>query len=101
MGLYMHAPMGNGNSGPRVFHGRQFTHLMADSEQELRAYAVSIGMRERWIQKAGTRQAHFDLTGRFLAKAQADPQVEKVSFRAFVERYTGRKWPAAGVGAGR
>lgn len=74
----------------RVFKpGKPFTHLMADTEEELRAYAVSIGLKLSWIQHPGTNRVHFDVTGINLKKLLADPRVEKLDRDAWVKR----AWP--------
>lgn len=51
----------------RVRNGTGFvtgtwSHLMADTTEELVAFAKRIGMNPRWIQKAGTPIEHFDVT---------------------------------------
>lgn len=40
----------------------QWCHLIADTPEELRAFARRIGMRPEWLQHAGTPREHFDLT---------------------------------------
>lgn len=40
----------------------RWSHLMADSTEELVAFALRLGMRREWIQKPGTAMEHFDLT---------------------------------------
>lgn len=37
-------------------------HMIADSTEELLAMADAIGVARRWIQKAGTRWEHFDIS---------------------------------------
>lgn len=64
----------------RVFKpGRPFTHLCADTDQELTEYAVSIGMKAAWIQHPGTSRAHFDVTGKFLEKVMSDDRCVKMT----------------------
>ena len=78
----------------RVFKpGRMFSHLMADSEEELRAYARSIKLPMTWIQYPGTPQVHFDVTGRILQRIMADDRVPKMSQVDWVEWYKGRLNP--------
>lgn len=36
-------------------------HMIADSTEELFAMADKIGVKRKWIQKAGTRFEHFDI----------------------------------------
>lgn len=59
-------------TAPRCFLGQKHSHLMADTEDELKAYAKKLGMRPSWIQKVGTPYVHFDLTRGFLEKALRD-----------------------------
>lgn len=39
-----------------------WSHLMADTSEELVAFARTLGLNTRWIQKAGTPLEHFDVT---------------------------------------
>lgn len=43
-------------------NGGQWSHMIADTEQELVAFALKIGLRREWIQHSGTPRVHFDLT---------------------------------------
>lgn len=65
-------------TAPRCFKGRQSIHLMADTEEELIAYAVSIGMKREWLQHRGRVTAHFDVTGSRLHRVLSDPRVTKM-----------------------
>jgi hypothetical protein len=56
--------------GGRVVRGR-WSHLFADTEDELRAFATKIGLKETWIQHPGQPHAHFDVTGRMRQRAIA------------------------------
>ena len=40
----------------------RWSHMIADSEEELVRFAISIGLKKEWLQHAGTPRAHFDLT---------------------------------------
>lgn len=40
----------------------KWSHLMADTTEELIAFAKSIGLKESWIQYPGTWKEHFDVT---------------------------------------
>jgi Protein of unknown function (DUF4031) len=63
----------NHPTAPRCFKGRMHSHLMADTEQELREYARKLGLSMSWIQHPGNPvYVHFDLTGRFLERALKD-----------------------------
>jgi tetratricopeptide (TPR) repeat protein len=47
----------NGNRTVRA----RWSHLMADTHDELMAAARELGLKPEWIQDAGTRREHFDL----------------------------------------
>lgn len=42
-------------------HGTRWCHLVADTHEELEAFARRIELKPEWIQKAGTRHEHYDL----------------------------------------
>jgi hypothetical protein len=86
MAVYMDTPVRNDETGPKCFHNREFSHLSADTETELRVYAKSIAMPVRWIQDPGQPSFHFDVTGQWLKYCLADPTVEKIDKREFVNR---------------
>ena len=54
--------------GGRVVRGR-WSHLFADTETELRAFAQRIGLSQAWIQHPGQPHVHFDVTGRMRQRA--------------------------------
>lgn len=43
-------------------HTSKWCHLMADSSDELHAFAAGIGLRRAWVQAAGTAREHYDVT---------------------------------------
>lgn len=43
-------------------HSSRWSHLTADSHEELLEFAVKLGLRPSWIQYPGTFKEHFDLT---------------------------------------
>lgn len=47
----------------RVGNGRPaiWSHLMADTHEELIAFALKLGLSPAWIQHAGTHREHFDV----------------------------------------
>ena len=47
----------------------RWSHLFADSTEELLAFGARLGMRPEWLQKPGTRREHFDLTENKRAEA--------------------------------
>lgn len=64
------------------------THLVADTLDELHAFAVKIGLRREWFQGDG-RLPHYDLNpGRFHAAVRAGVTV--IERREFAERFLGR-----------
>ena len=86
MAVYMDAPARNDKTGPKCFHDRDFSHLSADTEAELLAYAKSITMPVRWIQDPGKPSFHFDVTGQWLKYCLNDPKVQQIDKREFVNR---------------
>jgi hypothetical protein len=53
-----------------VVRGR-WSHLFADTEDGLRAFAATIGLKQGWIQHPGQPPAHFDVTARMRRRALA------------------------------
>lgn len=49
---------------PAQLQGRpaKWSHLFADTTAELLAFARALGLREEWLQHAGTHREHFDVT---------------------------------------
>lgn len=41
--------------------GKRWSHLTADTEDELHAFAASIGLKRAWAQKMGTLFFHYDV----------------------------------------
>jgi hypothetical protein len=56
--------------GATVVRGR-WSHLFADTEDELRAFAATIGLKQDWIQHPGQPHVHFDVTARMRQRALA------------------------------
>lgn len=48
-----------------------WSHLLADTPDELRAFADRLGLNPAWIQHEGTHREHFDLTSPVRIKALA------------------------------
>jgi hypothetical protein len=57
-------------NGHTVVRGK-WSHLFADTEAELRAFAKKIGLKETWIQHPGEPHVHFDVVGRVRQRAIA------------------------------
>lgn len=78
-------------------HG-QWSHMTADSEAELRAFAVRLGLKARWIQDAGTPDVHFDLVPPRRAKAVLLGAIELTRREAYEKRkeaWAHAKWLAS------
>jgi hypothetical protein len=43
------------------YRGMVMCHMLADTEDELHAMAVRIGVSRRWHQKPGTTHSHYDI----------------------------------------
>jgi hypothetical protein len=63
-------------------------HLIADTNEELHAFAAKIGLKRRWFQKSSSAP-HYDLTAGRRAQAVAAGAVE-ITRREMVEKC--RKW---------
>ena len=72
-------------NGDRVVRGK-WSHLTADSEAELRAFAETIGLRQEWIQHPGEPGVHFDVTVSKRQMAIANGAKE-ITWREAGERY--------------
>jgi hypothetical protein len=42
-------------------YGTRWSHMIADSEDELHAFAAKIGVLRRWAQFPGTPRSHYDI----------------------------------------
>lgn len=49
---------------PAQLQGRpaKWSHLFADTTEELLAFGRTLGLREEWLQHKGTHREHFDVT---------------------------------------
>ena len=54
----------------------RWSHLMADSDEELHRFATSIGLRRSWAQYPGTWKSHYDVTDSKRAQAIAAGAVQ-------------------------
>lgn len=52
-------------------NGTRWSHLWTDTEAELVEFASWVGLDASWIQYAGTRRVHFDVTPSKRARAVA------------------------------
>jgi Protein of unknown function (DUF4031)/Bifunctional DNA primase/polymerase, N-terminal len=74
--------------GATVVRGR-WSYLFADTEDELRAFATKIGLKETWIQHPGQPHVHFDVVGRLRQRAiaaGAQPVTWRQAGEFFAER---------------
>lgn len=97
MSVYIHESMESPGSSAsaqaaRVFwDGRyprsssEFSHLVADSESELREYARKIGIVSGWIHHPGAYDAHIYVTGAWLSRIRLDPAVKKITLHEFAQ----------------
>lgn len=70
----------------RASFGRMvMCHMAADSTEELLAMADKIGVQRKWIQKAGTRYEHFDISLSKRTEAVKQGAIE-LTMREFVLR---------------
>lgn len=60
------------------WRGRLWCHLLADSDEELHAFAAALGLRRAWFQerKAAPWKAHYDIPRELRAEAVAAGAVE-------------------------
>lgn len=47
----------------------RWSHLMADTDEELNVFALRLGLRLSWAQYPGTWKSHYDVTDTMRAKA--------------------------------
>lgn len=55
-------------NGGRVVSAR-WSHLMADTDEELHEFAQQLGLRREWAQYEGTWKSHYDVTDSVRARA--------------------------------
>lgn len=53
----------------------RWSHLMADTSEELFEFAMTIGLNSTWVQKPGTHREHFDVTEGMRRRALASGAV--------------------------
>lgn len=84
-GVWFDAPA---HHGARV-RGRSVVsaHLMADTTDRLVAFALSIGLQERWIQHRGEHKEHFDLMGEAMCVKAEAAGAERLDCHEFVRRW--------------
>jgi len=80
----------------RLTHDSRWCHLTADSTEELIAFAVGLGLQEKYIQFRGTWKEHFDVTAPKRRLAVAKGAVE-VGYRARVMEMGNRRMKELGA----
>lgn len=65
-------------------------HMVADTTEELKQMASSIGVNPKWIQKVGTHQEHFDICLSARAKA-VKAGAKEITLRELSQFCTARK----------
>lgn len=83
-----------------------WSHLFADTHDELTAFAKRLGLNPAWIQHEGTHREHFDVTASYRAKALqrgAQPLTYPRGTAAFLDgkRRTSIDDPGQATGQGR
>lgn len=87
MAIVLHAARATRDWIPAgVRRGDRMYHMLSDipgaeGARELRAFALSLGFRERWVQYAGGYREHFDVTERDAQVILASSDVRLVSNR--------------------
>lgn len=62
--------------GTVTMRRRQWSHMIADTPEELRAMAERVGLDPSWIQHDGSGREHFDVTPPMRARALSAGAVE-------------------------
>lgn len=57
-----------------------WSHLMADTHDELMQAALDLGLRREWLQHEGTHREHFDVTETVRLRAIAARVAEPISY---------------------
>jgi len=67
------------------WRGRRWSHLVADSPEELHDAARRLGLRREWAQESG-RTLHYDLPDELRERASALGVAEPLSWRELARR---------------
>jgi hypothetical protein len=68
-----------------AWRGRIWSHLVADTAEELHAAAEQLGLRREWAQDRG-RTLHYDLPEEFRAQAIGRRLAEPITWRELARR---------------
>jgi hypothetical protein len=67
------------------WRGRRWSHLVADTAEELHAAAEQLGLRREWVQDRG-RTLHYDLPEEFRTQAIGRRLAEPITWRELASR---------------
>lgn len=73
-----------------LFRHMKMSHMIADSTDELLTMADRIGLKRKWLQKAGTSDEHFDVGMGLRAKAVA-AGAKEITMRELAQRCRDRR----------
>jgi Protein of unknown function (DUF4031) len=80
----------------------EWSHLMADSTDELVAFAGTLGLEARWVQYPGTWKEHFDVSEetrlRAVASGAEEVTLRELTMRARARRRSAQPSPLGGDG---
>jgi hypothetical protein len=68
-----------------LWRGRRWSHLVADTAEELHAAAEQLGLRREWAQDSG-RTLHYDLPDEWRERAIGASLAEPISWRELARR---------------
>jgi uncharacterized protein DUF4031 len=63
-----------------LWRGRRWSHLVADTAEELHAAAEQLGLRREWVQDGG-RTLHYDLPDEWRERAIGTRLAEPITWR--------------------
>lgn len=69
----------------------QWSHLMADTHEELMQAALDLGLRPEWIQHEGTHREHFDVTKSVRERAIAAGIAQPIAYPSGTGELLARK----------
>jgi 1,6-anhydro-N-acetylmuramate kinase len=72
------------------WRGRHWSHLVADTPEELHEAAGLLGLRREWAQERG-RTLHYDLPDELRERAIALGVAEPISWQELAERRSGSR----------
>ena len=79
----------------------RWSHLIADTHDELMQAALDLGLRPEWLQHEGTHREHFDVTETVRQRALAAGIAEPISYPRGTGRLLEQKRAAMADGSTR